>query len=223
MRVPAAQRCIASVTGLSPQTPRSPALVFYAHTASPVSTSHLCFRGSGPLEPCCAWSLAGRVAPLTRLFSNHEAPRGELVPTDGRGGVRHLRRTTATPHAPLAAPPAASPCIRHCVSAPRTRCRLQVCASGAGTPQGGAQVRASRVPTPDEDKEVAHSAFLNAYGQSHNNPNIQGMQEFAGAVSAGCRHGARWQWLAECRGTLRLPPLAANLRASPFSTPATGA
>lgn len=44
------------------------------------------------------------------------------------------------------------------------------------------QVRASRVPTPDEDKEVMHAAFLSAYGQSGHGPRIKGMQEFAGAV-----------------------------------------
>lgn len=46
------------------------------------------------------------------------------------------------------------------------------------------QVRASRVPSPDEDREVMHAAFMNAYGQSHHGPRIKGMQEFAGAVSA---------------------------------------
>ena len=46
------------------------------------------------------------------------------------------------------------------------------------------QVRASRVPGPEEDREVAHSAFMNAYGKSHHGPHISGMQEFAGAVSA---------------------------------------
>jgi hypothetical protein len=52
-----------------------------------------------------------------------------------------------------------------------------------GGPQFPAQVRASRVPGPEEDKEVAHAAFLNAYGKSHHSPRVQGMQEFAGAVS----------------------------------------
>jgi hypothetical protein len=58
-------------------------------------------------------------------------------------------------------------------------------------------VRASRVPTPDEDKEVAHSAFLNAYGQSHHGPHIQGMQEFAGAVSMRqrCRSSCGWRYV----------------------------
>ncbi len=45
-------------------------------------------------------------------------------------------------------------------------------------------MRASRVPSPDEDREVMHAAFMNAYGQSHHGPRIKGMQEFAGAVSA---------------------------------------
>ena len=44
-------------------------------------------------------------------------------------------------------------------------------------------VKASRVSDADEDKEVAHSAFLNAYGTAHHGPRISGMQEFAGAVS----------------------------------------
>ena len=83
-----------------------------------------------------------------------------------------------------------------------------MCASGAGMPQGGPQVRASRVPTPDEDKEVAHSAFLNAYGQSHHGPNIKGMQEFAGAVSATDNSAgmAGWLWAWLCRLGLQLPP-----------------
>lgn len=58
-----------------------------------------------------------------------------------------------------------------------------MCAAMSGGPIPTAQVRASRVPGPDEDKEVAHAAFLNAYGNTHQGPRIKGMQEFAGAVS----------------------------------------
>ncbi|KAL4435913.1 hypothetical protein ABPG77_000675 [Micractinium sp. CCAP 211/92] len=58
-------------------------------------------------------------------------------------------------------------------------------AAGGGAPFGGQpQVRASRVPSPDEDREVMHAAFMNAYGQSHHGPRIKGMQEFAGALLA---------------------------------------
>ncbi|KAL4458808.1 hypothetical protein ABPG75_013673 [Micractinium tetrahymenae] len=60
-----------------------------------------------------------------------------------------------------------------------------VAATCGGAPFGGQpQVRASRVPTPDEDREVMHTAFMNAYGQSHHGPRIKGMQEFAGALLA---------------------------------------
>lgn len=68
--------------------------------------------------------------------------------------------------------------------------RLLVAASMPAGPQGGPQARASAVPTPDEDKEVMHQAFLSAYGQSHHGPHISGMQEFAGAVS--CQQGETW-------------------------------
>ena len=76
-------------------------------------------------------------------------------------------------------------------------------------PQGNPQVRASAVPGPEEDREVAHAAFMSAYGQSHHGPRIKGMQEFAGAVSRGCagraggckrpadggaRFGGSWRW-----------------------------
>lgn len=89
--------------------------------------------------------------------------------------------------------------------------RLPVVTAAYGAPGSGGQpqVRASRVPTPDEDKEVMHEAFMNAYGQSHHGPRIKGMQEFAGAVSAcgagGClsRQLARGQQRAAA--SLELP------------------
>lgn len=80
-------------------------------------------------------------------------------------------------------------------------CSLAVRASMPVGPQGNPQVRASAVPGPEEDREVAHAAFMSAYGQSHHGPHIKGMQEFAGAVSCGCRAGPgragkRGQWTA---------------------------
>lgn len=76
------------------------------------------------------------------------------------------------------------------LSSPPT-CSLAVRASMPVGPQGNPQVRASAVPGPEEDREVAHAAFMSAYGQSHHGPHIKGMQEFAGAVSCGCRAGPR--------------------------------
>ena len=62
----------------------------------------------------------------------------------------------------------------------RQRCAL-VCSASHGGP---GQVRASRVPGPDEDREVAHSAYMHAFQESAPAvARIPGMQEFAGAVS----------------------------------------
>ena len=60
--------------------------------------------------------------------------------------------------------------------------------NGPAVPQGPhcltPVVRASRIPTPDEDKEVAHSAFLSAFQSAQPEVvRIHGMQEFASAVS----------------------------------------
>lgn len=67
---------------------------------------------------------------------------------------------------------------------PARRSSLAVRASMPVGPQGNPQVRASAVPGPEEDREVAHAAFMSAYGQSHHGPHIKGMQEFAGALLA---------------------------------------
>ncbi|PSC76285.1 UPF0396 -like [Micractinium conductrix] len=72
---------------------------------------------------------------------------------------------------------------------PRRASRLLVAAGLTSEPRSGeplreARQRASAVPTPDEDKEVMHSAFMHAYEQSHHGPRIKGMQEFAGALLA---------------------------------------
>lgn len=95
--------------------------------------------------------------------------------------------------------------------APHPGCSVAVRASMPAGPQGNPQVRASAVPGPEEDREVAHAAFMSAYGQSHHGPRIKGMQEFAGAVSWGCvgragdcrrsadggaRFGGSWRWQA---------------------------
>jgi hypothetical protein len=48
-------------------------------------------------------------------------------------------------------------------------------------------VKASRIPTPDEDREVAHSAYMHAFQNAQPEKlRIHGMQEFAGAVSGMC-------------------------------------
>ena len=61
-------------------------------------------------------------------------------------------------------------------------------------PQGNPQARASAVPGPEEDREVAHAAFMSAYGQPHHGPRNTGTQEFAGAVSAAAPGGRRKPW-----------------------------
>ena len=48
--------------------------------------------------------------------------------------------------------------------------------------------RASAIPTPDEDKEVAHNAFMSAFQESQpERVRVPGMQEFASAVLARAR------------------------------------
>lgn len=45
--------------------------------------------------------------------------------------------------------------------------------------------KASKIPTPDEDRDVAHSAFMHAFENAKpEHLHIPGMQEFAGAVSS---------------------------------------
>lgn len=44
-------------------------------------------------------------------------------------------------------------------------------------------LRASKVPTPDEDREVAHSAFLHAFQEAQpEKVRLPGMQEFASGL-----------------------------------------
>eukprot|EP00887_Chlorella_sp_A99_P006502 scaffold3.g6502.t1 len=51
--------------------------------------------------------------------------------------------------------------------------------------QGSFPVRASRVSSPEEDKEVAHAAYMHAFQESAPaQARIPGMQEFAGALLA---------------------------------------
>ena len=65
------------------------------------------------------------------------------------------------------------------------------------------------MPTPDEDKEVAHAAFLHAVEQSHHLPHIKGMQEFAGGVSQAFR--SAHSPAASCReSAAQLPPRPAR-------------
>ena len=46
----------------------------------------------------------------------------------------------------------------------------------------------SAIPTPDEDKEVAHSAFLHAFQEAKpEKARVPGMQEFASAILARSR------------------------------------
>lgn len=90
-----------------------------------------------------------------------------------------------------------SPMVAIMILAPSAACtfarpsRRSVCVranqqqpSGAG-PQGARPaVKASRIPTPEEDREVAHSAFMHAFQNAQpESCRIPGMQEFAGAVS----------------------------------------
>jgi hypothetical protein len=51
--------------------------------------------------------------------------------------------------------------------------------------QHSANISAARIPTPDEDREVAHGAFLHAFEISRPEEcRIPGMQEFASAILA---------------------------------------
>jgi hypothetical protein len=48
--------------------------------------------------------------------------------------------------------------------------------------------KASAIPTPDEDKEVMHAAFLHAFQEAQpERARIPGMQEFASAILARAR------------------------------------
>lgn len=96
------------------------------------------------------------------------------------------------------------------------RAQAQQQQPGGAPPQGvrpqcyeGPALRASRIPTPEEDREVAHSAFLHAFQSAQPEKlRIHGMQEFAGAVSAGAGQG---------RAALgaRALPIAADLALPP--------
>lgn len=59
------------------------------------------------------------------------------------------------------------------------------CTSESPFPQAH---KASAIPTPDEDKEVAHSAFLHAFQEAQpEKARVPGMQEFASAILARSR------------------------------------
>lgn len=86
------------------------------------------------------------------------------------------------------------------------RAQAQQQQPGGAPPQGvrpqcyeGPALRASRIPTPEEDREVAHSAFLHAFQSAQPEKlRIHGMQEFAGAVSAGRGRGVRRSARVRC-------------------------
>jgi hypothetical protein len=72
-------------------------------------------------------------------------------------------------------------------AAPRAPRGAVRCSAQSSRPQARV-VRASPIPTPDEDREVAHTAFLDAFTAAQPEcVRIRGMQEFASAILARAR------------------------------------